>query len=202
MSFPTNLSAAVSTSIEGCLSRMAATIDPIHAIDKKAPKFGTNICHGLVAAAIKKRENMDDLIWLYGTKDNKVAPIVEHSVLTNEDHDVIADSFKNSGKFKGAKGYERHDAAGNESYELVDVLPVHELFDDYLDYSLTASAESDADKKANANIDLQLENNKEQQKRLRESKGPADENQKLQIETQINNLERQAIDLKKRKSEG
>lgn len=188
----------VSTSLTGVLKRMAYTVDPANATDKSPNlRLGTNICHGLVALEIKKRGNPDDLIWFYGT-----GPTVMHSVLTNEDHQVLVDSFKRSGKFLGAQGYGLRD----DKLDLVDVVPVSELFDDYMSYQVTAEAtgdkgNSDAAKSKKEAIDRQLENNKRQQESVKQGGEGASPVQKIDKQKQVNRLRDRALELRKQKLE-
>jgi len=195
---------AVSTSLAGCLQRIAKTVDPVHAKDKTAPALGPNICHGAVALAIKKRGNPEDLIWFYGVRF-KDQPQVEHSVLTNEDHEVIADTFKKNGKFLGTKGYFRNVPGADVTDTFLAVVPVSELYDDYMSYEINSAVSDKVEKKDKQrnkeNIDRQLETNKERQDTLRDSKKTMDPAQKLQVDEQVNGLQHQAIELKKRKSE-
>ena len=193
--------AATVPEVNRVLQRMAATIDPQHATGNQPP-FTMATCHGQVALEVKKRGIPTDLIWIYGDGRN-----VAHSVLTNEDHQVVMDTFKKSGKFLGAKGYTLSD----DKYDLLDVLPVSELFDDFMSYEVKAEASDDAESEASKSrkegIDRQIENNKKQQEQVKKTM-PSAENktavspvQKLDKQKQVNRLKDQALDMRKQKLE-
>ena len=189
----------VSTEVKGVLKRMAFTVDPQHAIERNPNLLlKNNTCHGQVALGIRQRGIPDDLIWLYG-----VGKDVAHSVLTDEDHRVLVDSFKHKGKFMAAEGYSFDD----DRYDLVDVLPVSELYDEYMSYQVHAEAEggesksNPAEKSRKEALDRQLETNKQQQEKLREGVGEVPPVQKLDKQKQVNQLKDRALDLRKQKLE-
>jgi hypothetical protein len=98
----THETAVPSKSVYYVLRRLFKTLFP-HGGAGDVPPYGTNICHGRVAEAIKRRNyNPEDKIWLYGASGGDVM----HSVLTDEHNRVILDPWAGSGNaFGGRDGY-------------------------------------------------------------------------------------------------
>jgi hypothetical protein len=199
---------AAMANVKRVLQRIAYTVAPSYAIARN-PALKLNggqnnaTCHGAVAEGIHKRGNPADLIWIFGN-----GPDVTHSVLTNEDHQVVVDTFKKVGKFMGANGYKYDD----DQYDLLDVIPVSELYDEYMEYPVMAANEADkaqkeSEKARKEAVDRQIENNKRQQEQIHNTM-PSNGNktsvspvQKLDKQKQINRLKDQALDLRKQKLE-
>lgn len=87
-------------------------------------RVNLNHCHTKVARAIRDRQNLTDVIWLYG---NSVKDIT-HSVLTDRQGKVVVGAQYTVGanKFLGDDGFQ----VGDEVYPLQRKLTVKELFDE------------------------------------------------------------------------
>lgn len=116
-------------SADHTLQAMATYYDPEFSNNPAIKLSGAPLCHRTVADAIKERGDVSDKIWLFGLDQQ----FVMHSVLTNSNNRVVADSWKGKGgKFLGSKGY---DDGHGRIIPYVGVIDVDNWFDEYFDFT-------------------------------------------------------------------